>query len=138
MTADATRERNVVATREKNEDALRRFFTDDFAGSERRSLWATDALFEMPFEYGGPVQIRGRDAIMAESVEWAEKITDHHFHDLAIHPTVDPTVFWVTVKAESRDGKGKKWLTEFVNYFRLRDGEVVHRKEYFDPGAHPR
>jgi ketosteroid isomerase-like protein len=138
MKAHATREKTDEAIRERNADALRRFFTDDFAGAERRSLWAADALFEMPFEYGGPIQIRGRDAIMAESEEWAEKITDHRFHDLVIHPTVDPTVFWVIVKAESRDRNGKTWLTEFVNYFRLRDGQVVHRKEYFDPGAHPR
>ena len=126
------------ATREKNEDALRRFFTVDHAGAERHSLWAEDALFEMPYEYGGPVQIRGREAIMAESKEWATKVHDNHFFDLEIYPTVDPTVFWVTVKSESKDRNGKTWVTDFVNYFRVVDGQVVHRKEYFDPGAHPR
>lgn len=126
------------STRRKNEDTLRRFFTNDFAGTERRSLWAEDAVFEMPFEYGGPVQIRGLEAIMAESEEWAEKVHDWRFHDLDIHPTVDPTVFWVTVKATSKDRNEKEWLTDFVNYFRVVDGHVVHRKEYFDPGAHPR
>jgi ketosteroid isomerase-like protein len=126
------------ATRQKNEDALRRFFAVEFAGAERRNLWADDALFEMPYEYDGPIQIRGREAIMAESDEWAEKIHDNRFHDLVIHPTVDPTVFWVTVKAESKDRNEKTWVTDFVNYFRVVDGQVVHRKEYFDPGAHPR
>jgi ketosteroid isomerase-like protein len=126
------------ATREKNEEALRRFFSVDFAGAERRSLWAEDALFEMPYEYGGPVRIQGREAIMAESEEWAEKIHDNHFLDLEIYPTLDPTVFWVTVKSESKDRNGKRWVTDFVNYFRVVDGQVVHRKEYFDPGAHPR
>lgn len=135
MSVQAT---SADATRAKNEDALRRFFTDDFAGAERKRLWAPEALFEMPYEYGGPVQIRGRDAIMAESEEWAGKIHEHRFHDLVIYPTIDPTVFWVTVKAESKDRDGKKWLTDFVNYFRVVDGQVVHRREYFDPGAHPR
>jgi ketosteroid isomerase-like protein len=126
------------ATREKNEDALRRFFNDDFAGAERRSLWAEDALFELPYEYGSPVPIRGREAIMAESEEWAGKVHDNRFYDLEIYPTVDPTVFWVTLKSEAKDRNGKTWVTDFVNYFRVVDGQVVHRKEYFDPGAHPR
>jgi ketosteroid isomerase-like protein len=125
-------------TRQRNEDTLRRFFTDDFAGAERRSLWAEDALFEMPFEHGGPVRIRGVEAIMAESEEWAGKIHDWRFHDLAIYPTVDPTMFWVTVRATSKDRDEKEWRTDFVNYFRVVDGRVVHRSEYFDPGAHPR
>jgi ketosteroid isomerase-like protein len=135
---DPTRQATEVATRRQNEDTLRRFFTNDFAGAQRRSLWSEDALFEMPFEYGGPVRIRGLEAIMAESEEWAGKLHDWRFHDLAIYPTVDPTVFWVTVKATSRDRDEKEWLTDFVNFFRVVDGRVVHRSEYFDPGAHPR
>jgi ketosteroid isomerase-like protein len=126
------------AIREQNEDALRRFFSDDFAGADRRNLWAEDALFEMPYEYDGPIQIRGREAIMAESEEWAERVHDWRFFDLVIHATVDPTVFWVTVKSECKDRNDKTWNTDFVNYFRVVDGQVVHRKEYFDPGAHPR
>jgi ketosteroid isomerase-like protein len=126
------------AIRERNEDALRRFFSDDFAGADRRSLWAEDALFEMPYEYDGPIQIQGREAIMAESEEWAERVHDWRFYDLVIHATVDPTVFWVTVKSECKDRNDMTWITDFVNYFRVEDGRVVHRKEYFDPGAHPR
>jgi ketosteroid isomerase-like protein len=75
---------------------------------------------------------------MAESEEWAGKIHDWRFHDLAIYPTVDPTMFWVTVRATSKDRDEKEWRTDFVNYFRVVDGRVVHRSEYFDPGAHPR
>jgi ketosteroid isomerase-like protein len=126
------------ATRETNEDALRRYFGVAIDGTDRRNLWAEDALFEMPFEHDGPVQIQGREAIMAESEEWGDKLHDIRFFDLEIHSTVDPTVFWVTVKQECKDRNDKTWITEFVNYFRVVDGQVVHRKEYFDPGAHPR
>jgi ketosteroid isomerase-like protein len=126
------------ATGAKNEDAVRRFFTNDFAGDERRNLWAEDALFETPFEPDGPNQIRGREAIMEESAEWADRIHDWRFYDVEVHPTVDSAVFWVTCKAESKDRNDKTWITDFVNYFRVVDGQVVHRKEYFDPSAHPR
>jgi hypothetical protein len=126
------------ATRKQNEEALRRFFAVDFGGADRRNLWAEDALFEMPFEYEGPIQIQGRDAIMAESEEWSDKVHDWRNYDLVIHPTLDPTVFWVTCTAESKDRNDKAWITHLVNYFRVVDGQVVHRKEYFDPGAHPR
>ena len=125
-------------TREKNENALRQYFAVDIASDERRSLWAEDAVFEMPFEHDGAERIIGREAIMAESEAWAERIHDNRFFDLAIHPTLDPTEFWVTVKSECRDRNEKTWITEFVNYFRVVDGQVVHRKEYFDPSAHPR
>jgi ketosteroid isomerase-like protein len=128
----------IDAARDQNEDALRRFFDVDFAGTDRRNLWAEDALFEMPFEYEGPIQIRGRAAIMEESEEWAGKVHDWRFYDVEIHPTLDPTVFFVTCKAESKDRNDTTWITDFVNYFRVVDGQVVHRKEYFDPGAHPR
>jgi hypothetical protein len=125
--------------RATNEAALRRFFTDDFAGAQRWSLWALDAVFEMPWQIGGPVKIQGRDAIMAESEEWAGKNMDRRFHDLVIHPTVDPTVFWVTVTAGSKDKRtGEPRIMQLVNYFRVVDGLVVHRIEYFNPGAHPR
>jgi ketosteroid isomerase-like protein len=127
----------IDATREQNEEVLRRFFSVDIDGAERRSLWAHDALFEMPFQHDGPEQIRGREAIMAESEEWGWRIHDHRFFDLMIHATLDPTVFWVTVTSECKDRNDETWTTELVNYFRVVDGHVAHRREYFDPVTHP-
>ena len=130
---------STSSIREKNMDALRRFFKDDFHSAERRSLWAKDALFEMPWELGGPVAIRGRDAIMAESDEWWTRLEANRFYDLVIFETSDPDVFWVTVKSETVEKSTHATrITDFVNYFRLRDGEVAHRIEYFNPSAHPR
>jgi ketosteroid isomerase-like protein len=123
--------------REKNLDTVRRFFKS-FQTSERRPLWAPDALFEMPFDANGPVSIQGLDAITRESDEFWAKVTRHDYVDLAIHPTVDPGVFWVTVKSETVDkARGERRIMQLVNYLRLVDGKVVHRVEYFNPLALP-
>lgn len=128
-----------AAERAHNVDALRRFFKDDFHSQERRDLWAENALFELPFELGGPVTVRGRAAIVAESDEWWERLKSNRFFDLRIFETLDPTVFWVTVKSEAVEkATGATRVTEHINLFELHDAKVVHRVEYFNPLAHPR
>jgi ketosteroid isomerase-like protein len=124
--------------RAKNLDAVQRFFTND-GWRTRRTLWADDAVFEMPYELNGPVTLRGRDAIVAESDETWATFARHDYFDLAIHPTLDPEVFWVAVKSHTvgkRDGTER--VLELVNYLRVVDGKVVHRIEYFNPVAQPR
>jgi hypothetical protein len=126
------------AVRAKNLDTVRRFFIND-GWKTRRTLWAGDAVFELPYELNGPVTLRGRDAILAESdATWAT-FARHEYFDLVIHPTLDPEVFWTVVKSRTvgkREGKERIML--LVNYLRIVDGKVVHRVEYFNPGAQPR
>jgi ketosteroid isomerase-like protein len=123
--------------RAKNLDAVERFFRND-GWKTRRTLWAADAVFEMPFERGGPVTLRGRDAIIAESDQTWAKFTRHDYFELAVYPAVDPEVFWVTVKSQTVGKKdGKPRIMELVNYLRVVDGLVVHRVEYFNPDAQP-
>ena len=121
--------------RERNLETVRRFF-ESFDTSRRRPLWADDAVFEMPFDPGGPVTIHGREAILRESDEWFETVASHDYFDLAIHATLDPEVFWVSVKSLTVDKASQKPRTmQLVNYLRVVDGKVVHRIEYFGPNA---
>jgi hypothetical protein len=83
---------NDEAIREKNLHALRRFY-ESYHSTVRRPLWATDALFEMPFDASGPVRLEGRDAVMGESAEFCAKVASHDISDLAIHPTLDSELF---------------------------------------------
>jgi len=126
------------SARERNLATVRRFF-EAFDTSKRGPLWADDAVFEMPFDRGGPVTIRGREAILRESDEWIANVARHDYFDLRIHATLDPEVFWISVKSTTVDKASRKTLTmQLVNYLRVVDGKVVHRIEYFDPNALPR
>lgn len=137
MKRDLTVASDANRVRATNLDAVERFFTND-GWKTRRTLWATDAVFELPFELGGPVTLRGRDAIIAESDETWAKYARHDYFDLAIHATLDPEVFWVIVKSQTvgkKDGKTRIML--LVNYLRVVDGLIVHRIEYFNPVIQP-
>ena len=126
------------AAREANLQTVRRFFTSHLT-SVRRPLWAAEALFEMPFDASGPIRLEGRAAIVRESDDFCARVESHEYFDLAIHSTLDPQVFWVTVQSETVDRATRtKRIMRLVNYLRLVDGEVVHRIEYFNPLALPR
>ena len=88
----------------------------------------------MPFDAKGPVRLDGRDAILRESDDFCASVETHEYFDLAIHATLDPEVFWVAVKSETVDRATRtKRVMQLVNYFRLVDGRIVHRIEYFNP-----
>jgi hypothetical protein len=124
--------------RARNLDVVQRFFTND-GWKTRRTLWADDARFDMPYALNGPVTIRGRDAIIAESDETWATFARHDYFDLTIHPTLDPEVFWTTVKSNTvGKNDGRPRIMELVNYLRIVDGKVAHRIEYFNPVAQPR
>jgi hypothetical protein len=125
------------AVRAKNLDIVRRFFVND-GWKTRRALWAEDAVFELPYEIGGPVTLTGRDAILAENdAVWAT-FAKHEYFDLVVDPTIDPEAFWTVVKSRTvgkREGRERIML--LVNYLRIVDGKVVHRIEFFNPAAQP-
>jgi hypothetical protein len=73
---------------------------------------------------------------MSESDEFCAKVASHDYFDLAIHPTLDSEVFWVAVKRATVDKtRPEKRIMQLINDFRLVDGKIVHRIEYFNPLA---
>jgi ketosteroid isomerase-like protein len=127
------------STRNAAREALMSFFRDDFASPERRDLWAEDAVFEMPFATGGRMVIRGREAIYERAKLSYSKFESFRFTDVKIFPTSDPETYFVTCGSESVP-KSTQMLQadEYVNIFRVKNGKVLHRTEYFNPMTHPR
>ncbi|MBM4420792.1 MAG: hypothetical protein FJ034_04260 [Chloroflexi bacterium] len=122
-------------SRARNLDTLRRFFRS-YLTADRRPLWADDARFEMPFAAAGPVRVDGIDAIARESDAFCASVLSHDYVELAIHPTIDPEVFWVATRTETVDSATRtKRSHEIVNYFRVVDGKIARRIEYFNPLA---
>ena len=119
-------------------EILRSFFRDDFASPERRDLWAEDGVFEMPFATGGRMVIRGRQAIYDRAQLSFSKLESFRFTNVKIFPTSDPETYFVTCGSECVP-KSTHTLQadEYVNIFRVRNGKVLHRTEYFNPMTHP-
>jgi ketosteroid isomerase-like protein len=126
------------ATQDAARDVLARFFRDDFGSTERRDLWAEDGVFEMPFAEGGRMVIKGRDAIYERARFSFSKVGRFHFTDVKIHATSDPEIYFVTCSSECvPKATQKPQVDEYVNQFRVRDGHVAHRIEWFNPLTHP-
>jgi ketosteroid isomerase-like protein len=126
------------AVREKSIEALRRFFASDY-GRARQELWHDDAVFELPFEPGGRLVIKGREANVKRN-EWsADAWQEFRFKDIRIYPTLDPELFFLSFVAEgvttAQDGD-RRIEAEHMNLFRMKDGKVVHRVEYQNPLAY--
>jgi ketosteroid isomerase-like protein len=126
------------AARQKNIDALERFFGNDY-GRAREHLWHEDAVFELPFEPGGRLVIKGREANLTRNKWSAVAWRQFRFKDIVIYPTVDPELFFLTFVAEgvttAQEG-GRRVEAEHMNLFRLKDGKVIHRVEYQNPLAY--
>ena len=133
-----TRAQDTDAVRAKNLETVRRFFVND-GWKTRRALWADDAVFELPYETGGPVTLRGLDDILAENDAVWQTLARHEYFDLVIDQTLDPEVFWTVVKSRTvGKNEGIERVMLLVNYLRVVDGKVVHRVEYFNPASQPR
>jgi ketosteroid isomerase-like protein len=126
------------SVREKNIEALRRFFGNDY-GRARETLWHDDAVFELPFEPGGRLVIKGREANVARNKWSSDAWKEFAFKDIRIYPTLDPELFFLSFVAEgvttAKDG-GRRVEAEHMNLFRVKDGKVIHRVEYQNPLAY--
>jgi hypothetical protein len=127
---------NDEAIREKSLHALRRFY-ESYHSTVRRPLWATDALFVMPFGASEPVRPEGLDEIMRESDEFCAKVASHDYFDLAIHQTLDfRGVLGRLSRARLWTRRGpRSGSCSSSNDLRFVDGKIVHRIECFNPLA---
>ena len=118
-------------------DVLRRFFRDDFGSEARRDLWAEDGVFEMPFAKDGPRTFKGRQAIYERAKVSYAKYQRFAFKDVEIFATLDEDVFFVTCRSEYVVREtGQSQGESYINKFRVRDGLVLHRVEYFNALTH--
>jgi ketosteroid isomerase-like protein len=123
--------------RQESLDVLRRFFRDDFGSEARRDLWAEDGLFEMPFAKDGPATLKGKQAIYERAKASYAKYQRFAFKDVEIFATLDEDVFFVTCRSEYVVKEtGLSQGESYINKFRVRDGLVLHRIEYFNALTH--
>jgi uncharacterized protein len=100
--------------------------------------FAEQAVLVMPFAPPGmPRRIEGRDAIRnllepryRASRESGRRIIE--YRDLRVHDTADPEVIIAEFEAIVAQGDEAQYELPFILVIRVRDGEIVEQRDYFD------
>jgi ketosteroid isomerase-like protein len=100
--------------------------------------FAAQGVLELPFApVGMPKRIAGRDAIrraLEPSYRAARaagrKIIE--YNDLRIHDTSDPEVVIVEFTLQGAQPDGGRYQLPFIQVARIRGGEIVELRDYFD------
>ncbi|HEX4421875.1 MAG TPA: nuclear transport factor 2 family protein [Kofleriaceae bacterium] len=100
--------------------------------------FAANGVLELPFApVGMPKRIAGRDAIrraLEPSYRAARaagrKIIE--YNDLRVHDTADPEVVIVEFTLQGAQPDGGRYQLPFIQVARVRGGEIVELRDYFD------
>jgi ketosteroid isomerase-like protein len=98
-------------------------------------LWAEDGVFEFPFAPPGfPRRLEGKAAVRDYITDYPNHIDLAAFHDVQVHPTVDPDVLIVEMSAEGRMvATGKPYVMSYIYVLTVRDGKIVGYRDYWNP-----
>lgn len=103
-------------------------------------LYAADAVHEWPFPFpGAPARLAGRDQIKA----WSERIRAggsrfrfERFDNVIVHETADPEVIIAEYDIHGQvTATGQSFTFSYVLVLRVRDGQIVHLRDYLNPLA---
>jgi ketosteroid isomerase-like protein len=98
-------------------------------------LWADDGIFEFPFAPPGfPTRLEGKEAIREYIKDYPKHIDLAAFHDVQVHPTLDPDVLVVEMRAEGRIvATGKPYDMSYIAVITVRDGKLAGYRDYWNP-----
>jgi ketosteroid isomerase-like protein len=99
-------------------------------------LYAADAVHEFPFTSPGfPDRFEGREAIREgyRKIWGAVPFRLEGIEDVTMHPATDPEVIVAEQVAVARIGEdGPRVRVPSLVILRIRDGEIVHCRDYMD------
>jgi uncharacterized protein len=98
-------------------------------------LWAEDGVFEFPFAPPGfPRRLDGKAAVRDYIKDYPNHIDLAAFRDVQVHPTVDPDMLIVEMRAEGRIvATGKPYAMPYIYVLTVRDGKIVGYRDYWNP-----
>ena len=100
-------------------------------------LFAPDAVIESSFAGppGTPVRLQGREAIREYSRRvMASPLRMEDFEVVELYQTQDPEVVIVEMRANGTvTTTGRSFATTSVQILRIRDGQIVHSRDFADP-----
>jgi hypothetical protein len=97
---------------------------------------AENGVIEFPFALPTPRRIDGREALAAHIAFLAGRIEFLAVSDVVKHETSDPEVFIVEFAGSGRAvATGEPFEQRYISVIRLRDGHIVHYRDYWNPLA---
>ena len=100
-------------------------------------LFAPDAVIEFSFHGppGTPVRLAGREAIREYSLRvMASPLRLDDFEVAELYQTEDPEVVITEMRAKGTvTTTGRSFTTTSVQIIRIRDGHIVHSRDFADP-----
>jgi uncharacterized protein (TIGR02246 family) len=101
------------------------------------ALFAPDAVIESSFAGppGTPVRLAGREAIRQYSRQvMASPLRLEDFEVAKLYQTQDPEVVITEMRAKGTvTATGRSFTTTSVQIIRIRDGHIVHSRDFADP-----
>ena len=101
------------------------------------ALFAPDAVIESSFAGppGTPVRLAGREAIREYSRQMmASPLRLEDFEVAKLYQTQDPEVVITEMRAKGTvTTTGRSFTTTSVQIIRIRDGHIVHSRDFADP-----
>jgi hypothetical protein len=101
------------------------------------ALFAPDAVIESSFAGppGTPMRLAGREAIREYSRRVMESpLRLEDFEVAKLHQTQDPEVVITEMRAKGTvTATGRSFTTTSVQIIRIRDGRIVHSRDFADP-----
>jgi ketosteroid isomerase-like protein len=99
-------------------------------------MFAQDGVMEFPYALPSPRRLEGREALAAHLAYLARLVELLSVSDVAKHKTTDPEVFIVEFASSGRAvATGEPFEQRYISVIRVRDGHIVHYKDYWNPLA---
>ncbi len=99
-------------------------------------MFAEDGVMEFPYALPSPRRLEGREALAAHLAYLARLVEFLSVSDVAKHETTDPEVFIVEFASSGRAvATGEPFEQRYISVIRVRDGHIVHYKDYWNPLA---
>lgn len=115
-------------------DVVMRGMADDVDGNHYFEAIADDAIFEFRYVFPNfPMQIVGRDALMALYSGYGDGTILHSGDGLVVHRSQEPGVLILEYEVHGRKLlTGKAYDNRFVSVVTIKDRKVVHWRDYMD------
>lgn len=97
-------------------------------------MLAPDAVMEFPFAPEGlPRRLDGRAAVQAYLARLGALIAFDHVGDATVHAAAEPELVVLEFEGFGRGvATGTAYAQRYVSIIRLRDGEIVHYRDYWN------
>jgi uncharacterized protein len=97
-------------------------------------LYAEDAVIEFPYAFDTPRRLEGKKAIYNYLKDALAQMQDLRFTNIRVYPTTNPNTLWAEVQGEAViTATGFPYQQEYVMQLEMRNGQIVHYREYWNP-----